>query len=726
MSIGKQLLGVVVTALLGLPVIVAQTSGPTGPKVGKAIRHDISKRIGEMEQAAVPPTQFRREIPLRKPPDLGRPADTPGPPDPARQTETRPLPGLASTPAPLLNVEGLNDDDNASIIGGRIVPPDTEGDVGVNYYVQWINLIFAVYSKDGTDCADGSATPGCIATGGGPFAGNRLWSGFGGFCETNNDGDPIVLYDHLAGRWFFSQFSINQGIQCVALSQGGDPRGPYDRWEFVVSPGQNNDFPKFGLMPDAYYLSLRDFPSGATFASAVAFDRAAMLVGAASPTFVKFGLPCLAGNCPDGIEPPHLEGPAPPPGTPGFFTRAWDDDFDGPLTGADGYRVWKFVPDFVTPASSTFSEEPFVVGSPFDSTMCGFFQRNCIVQPSPGERLDPVDELQMYRAQFRHFADRDSIVLNTTVDATGTNVAGVRWAELRDTGSGWFLHQDGTYAPADGENRWLGSAAMDGSGGIALGFSVSSSSTFPSIRYTSRTAADPLGMLPGGEVELIAGSDVQTSSFNRWGDYSALSVDPTDDCTFWYTQEYQADDLDGRTDFDFKTRIGSFKLPSCGPAVCGDGICGPGEDCFGCPADCELTVPGVGQCGNGICEAGDGEDCVTCPTDCNGKQFGRPSRQFCCGFGGTNPVGCADSRCTTGGFQCTEVPGPPVTVCCGDSSCDPSGAECDACGQDCVGDPICEPACVPTARQERGPRRCSDGLDNDCDGLIDGADPGCQ
>jgi hypothetical protein len=317
-------------------------------------------------------------------------------------------------------------------------------------------------------------------------------------------------------------------------------------------------------MPNAYYLSLRDFPAGdGDFASAVAFDRAAMLAGNPSAGFVKFGLPCLSNNCPDAIQPPHLEGPAPAAGTPGIYSRTWDDEFQGPLTGTDGYRLWRFVPDFATPANSTFTELRIVPSAGFDSTMCGAFQVSCIPQPPGGEKLDPIDELQMYRAQYRHFPTHDSLVINTTVDATGKNVAGIRWAELRNAGGGWTLHQEGTYAPDDGHHRWMGSAAMDKNGNIALGYSVSSRDVFPSIRYTSRLANDPLGTLPGGEVELVAGSDVQKKSFNRWGDYSTMSVDPVDGCTFWYTQEYQADDGDGRQDFDFKTRIGSFKLPSC-------------------------------------------------------------------------------------------------------------------------------------------------------------------
>ena len=525
---------------------------PRQPVVGRALQFDVSLPLARLGASVGRRPMVDRQVnPLRPPHRTGRP-DFDGQPDPLRQSEPRLSDALALTPPPLLTFEGLSDDDNATVVGFRVVPPDTNGAAGPNHYVQWINLIYAVYNK----------TTGAIVPGGGPFAGNSIWASFGGPCEDNNDGDPIVLYDHLADRWLLSQFSINEGIQCVAVSTTGDPLGSYFRWAFVVSPGQNNDYPKFGLMPDAYYLSLRDFPSNdGDFASAVAFDRTAMVAGNPSPTFVKFGLPCLANDCPDGIQPPHLEGPPPAAGTAGVFTRFWDDEWEGGLKGSDGVRLWTFTPNFTTPAASTFVES-FISGASFDSRMCGAYQVKCINQPGGGERLDPFDELQMYRAQFRHFAGHDSLVINTTVDSTGRNVAGIRWAELRNTGTGWTIHQESTYAPDDGEHRWMGSAAMDQDGNIALGYSVSSRRTFPSIRYTSRLAGDTLGTMPGGEVVLVAGSDVQARSFSRWGDYSAMSVDPVDGCMFWYTQEYQAND-DARKDFDFKTRIGKFKLTGC-------------------------------------------------------------------------------------------------------------------------------------------------------------------
>ncbi|HEX9736841.1 MAG TPA: hypothetical protein VGG06_33155 [Thermoanaerobaculia bacterium] len=589
------------------PAAVAESGRIVGPVIGTQIHADVSPPLRDVKPLPPKAAGFEKEISHQPPPAHGR-GNAPGRQDPRRQTEDRPLEAAALTPAPILNFAGLSDDDNAATIGGRVVPPDTNGDIGPDHFVQYINLIWAVW--DVTRDVSGAPTGVSLALG--PLPGNSFWSGFGGPCQTNNDGDPIVLYDHLADRWLVSQFSINEGIQCVAVSTSPDPTGTYFRYAFTVSPGENNDYPKLGLMPDAYYLSLRDFPSNdGTFAGFVAFDRAALLAGGAV-TFVKFSLPCAAGDCPDGVQPPHLEGPAPAAGTPGFFTRFWDDDFDGPLTGTDGVRIWEFDPDFNTPANSTFTELAIVPLPDYDSTVCGFFQRNCIPVPKQGggSALDPIDELQMYRAQYRSFGGHDSLVINTTVDADGSDTAGILWAELRDTGSGWSLHQNGVYAPSGGLHRWMGSAAMNGFGDVALGYSVANRNTFPSVRYVTRQAADPLGTLPGGEVELIAGTGTQTQA-NRWGDYSSMSVDPVDDCTFWYTQEY----YENTASFDFKTRVGAFGGPSCGAA----------------PPPPPPPPPPPGCDNDGVCESG--EDCLSCANDCAGVTSGKPANRFCCGNG---------------------------------------------------------------------------------------------
>lgn len=521
--------------------------GTVGAQVSQAVRHDTSPPLNEMSVKRIG-DRADRAIPLRVPADLDqRHKPTEAGPDPVRQSVFSPGPTSVATPSPILSFDGLSDDDNSAVLGFRVVPPDTNGDVGRSHYVQFINLIFAVYDK-----ATGTRVFG-------PVPGNLPWSGFGGICEENNDGDPVVLYDHLADRWVFSQFAIGaDGHQCVAVSATGDPPGPYHRYDFVVSPGAFNDYPKLGVWPDGYYLTANEFNSTFEGAIAVAFERDEMLQGAPAQ-MVKFGPLGCGTECFFSLQPSHLEGPAPRGDVPNTFVMAFDDETWGTGTNPDGYRLWDFSVDWANPANSSFTALGQVDTAEFDSEMC-HFTFGCILQPTPGERLDPLAQFTMYRAQYRSFRGHDSLVLNHTVDVNGKSLGGIRWVELRRESGGWFLHQTGTYAPADGNHRWMGSVAMDSSGNIALGFSVSSRTTFPSVRYATRTADDPLGQLPGGEMELVAGAGVQQASFNRWGDYSSMSVDPVDDCTFWYTQEYYAN----TGSFDFKTRIGSFKLPNCG------------------------------------------------------------------------------------------------------------------------------------------------------------------
>jgi hypothetical protein len=417
-----------------------------------------------------------------------------------------------------------------------------------------INLVWAVYDK---------ATGARIY---GPVPNNILWSGFGGPCETNNNGDPIVLYDHLADRWLFSQIAIaGTGHQCFAISTTPDPTGPYYRYDFEVSDGLN-DYPKLGVWPDAYYMTANEFDStGANYLGpmAIAFDRSAMLAGVNPALGVKFGqigFFCLF-ECFFSLQPSHLEGPPPPQGTPNTIAMAFDDQTWGSGVDPDGYRLWNFNVNWSSPLQSTLTPLAQIDTVPFDAELCAFGP--CVPQPAPGELLAVLGQFTMYRAQYRNFGTYQTLVLNHTVDP-GNNTPGIRWVELRKTTGSWFLYQTGTFAPADGVSRWMGSIAMDGAGNIALGYSVSGPSTFPSIRYITRTASDPLGTLGGGEVTLVDGSDVQTNSVNRWGDYSTMSVDPVDNCTFWYTQEYQSNDGDLQRDRDFKTRIGSFKLGTCG------------------------------------------------------------------------------------------------------------------------------------------------------------------
>ncbi|MGB5175725.1 MAG: hypothetical protein WBQ30_13390, partial [Thermoanaerobaculia bacterium] len=595
--------------MLALALSPAWAQGPA-VATGQAIRHDTSPPLRDMAIPAAPFTGLSKEVPLMEKPDFGK---DPSLAEPDGGLQSAFAPSFAPTPSPSLSVPGLSEQDNRDTVGFSVVPPDTNGDIGLDensnrIYIQYINSVWGVFDVTGSLTA-------------GPFTGNSFWVGFGGFCEANNDGDPVVLYDDTAGRWFFSQFSVNQGIQCVAVSTTSDPLGPYHRYEFVVTPGGANDYPKLGVWDDgttgssgqsAYTFTTRDFGgAGGSFSvGAGVMERDAMLVGAPA-SFIKFINPCSAADCVEGQLPPHLAGPTPPAGTCPTYWTAVDAAFDDSPYANDGYRNHTLCVDWANLPSSTYTEGPFVVaGSNFDRFI------NTISPVNGGEALDSLAFFTMYRAQYRWFGDNARVVLNTTVDAGGER-AGIRWAETRSTDgdSGWFLQQDGTFAPDDGIERWMGSIAQDQDGNIALGYSATSGSLFPSVRYTSRMAGDAAGTMPGGEVSCHEGTGAQVGSSGRWGDYSSMSVDPTDDCTFWYTQEY----YQTTGSFDFNTRICRFGFAECGggcditedpEATCDDGLdndCDGDFDCF--DADCDTNPACECQPVDEICDNGTDDDC---------------------------------------------------------------------------------------------------------------------
>jgi len=447
--------------------------------------------------------------------------------------------------APSLNIASpLQNFDGVTNVNG-VLPPDTNGDVGPNHYMQWVNLSFAIYSKNGTLLY-------------GPAAGNTLWSGFGGACQTTNDGDPIVQYDHLADRWMVSQFALpnypsGPFYQCIAVSQTGDPTGAWYRYQFQISTTKLNDYPHFGVWPDGYYMSINQFV-GNTWggAGAVAFERSKMLVGQPAQ-MVYFDLYSVDPNL-GGMLPADLDGPAPAAGTPNVFAQM-DDNAYG--YSPDQLRLYDFHVDWANPSNSTFTQSNTLLTAAFDSNMCAG-SRNCIPQQGTTRKLDAIADRLMYRLQYRNFGSYQTIVANHTVDATSTDRAGIRWYELRNNGSGWNIYQQGTFSP-DATHRWMGSIAMDASGNIGLGYSASSSTSYASIRYTGRVAGDALGTLPQGEGTIINGTGYQSHTASRWGDYSSLSLDP-DGCTFWFTSEY----IQTSGSANWRTRIGSFQLPGCG------------------------------------------------------------------------------------------------------------------------------------------------------------------
>lgn len=544
----------------------------SAPIIERSVKHDRSpalRNLPPLPPQAGPKFRDRRLLRLTPSRIPHRPVLS----DPVVQSS----PGSLSAPATSQNFEGISSLDQAYTIGW-VLPPDTNGDIGPNHYVQVVNVTFAVYDRSGKRLY-------------GPAAINTVWQGFGGACEMSNDGDPTVLYDHLADRWLISQLAIpnfpdGPFYQCIAVSETGDPLGNYHRYAFVINNSWLNDYPKLGVWPDGYYLSVNQFlcmdlipPFGYYDCQwkgprVAAFERAEMLQGNSDARMVAFDLP--PSNL-GGLLPSDLDGPPSPAGTPNVFAQVDDGAWFNPPV-PDRLQLWEFHVDWTTPPNSTFGpslpNQPDVSATtlataPFDSNMCGY-DPNCIPQPGqdilglPSPGLDALSDRLMHRLQYRRFPTHESLVATHTVDV-GNDRAGIRWYELRkEPGAGWSIYQQGTYAPADGDHRWMGSIAMDSAGNIALGFSVASPTTWPSIRYVMRQASDPLGEM-GTETPMIDGSGAQEDSSGRWGDYSAMSVDPTDDCTFWYTQEYyQTIDLFyGR---NWQTRVAAFREPSCGSA----------------------------------------------------------------------------------------------------------------------------------------------------------------
>lgn len=438
-------------------------------------------------------------------------------------------------------------------------PPDPVGDVGPDHYLAMSNVYFSVYSKTGTLLY-------------GPAANNTLWSGFGGDCESDNDGDPIVLYDQIADRWVLTQFTASgpNFYNCVAVSESSDPLGAYYRYAF--STGSNfPDYPKYGVWPDAYFISTREF-DGRTGpflgVGAWALNRADMIAGNPSPQVVSFfATPTSAGgayNLGDGLLPSDLDGQNPPPaGSPNFFVGAMDDGA-GYGAPADALTVWEFDVDFTTPANSSFGLAATIPIAPYDTQFSPCSGRSCIPQPGTTNELDILSYRQrpMHRLAYRNFGTHEALVTNQSVEATG-GIAGMRWWEIRDPNGTPVVYQEGTFAPgvSDGIHRWMGSIAMDEAGNMALGYSASDgTSTYPSVWYAGRLEIDPLGTLPQGEGSFVDGTGSQTGS-QRWGDYTSMNIDPVDDCTFWYVNQY----VPTTSLRDWQLRVGSFRFDECGP-----------------------------------------------------------------------------------------------------------------------------------------------------------------
>ncbi len=521
----------IVALLLVLPAAGQVANAPNTDAVTvvrQSLHNDVSLPLRDLIKAAPVPdaaTLHPREaeparlIPL--PPGLNTPDQT----DTIHQ-RTSALAPASLAPTAGLSFEGLGNNSLGFTVNSA--PPDTNGAVGSTQYVQWVNSSFAVFNK----------TNGALIAG--PTAGNTLWTGFGGGCETNNDGDPIVVYDKAANRWVFTQFSVSTTpfLQCVAVSTTSDATGTFNRYSFSYS--NFDDYPKMGVWPDAYYITFNMF-NGNTFvgSDACAYDRNAMLNGQPATQVCK-----QQNSSVGGLLPSDLDGATPPPaGSPNYMV----------FFGSNNLNLFKFHVDFTTPSNSTFTG-PTVIPVAAFSALCG--GGTCVSQPGTNQKLDSLADRLMYRLAYRNLGTHESLVVNHSVTA-GTG-GGVRWYELQNPNGTVALVQQSTFAP-DSQFRWMGSIAMDQAGDMALGYSVSSTTTSPSIAFTGRLATDPSSTMQA-EATVISGTGSQIGGLNRWGDYSAMQIDPVDDCTFWYTQEY----MKTTGSFNWNTHIATFKFPSCG------------------------------------------------------------------------------------------------------------------------------------------------------------------
>ena len=485
------------------------------------------------------------------------------------------------------NFPGLGNGFSGFTVTGA--PSDDNLAVGPNDVVQVVNASYAVFSKTGTVIL-------------GPISFATLFSGNSN-CTRSSYSDPIALYDRQADRWVlsilgFDSTSSGPFYHCIAVSTSGDPTGSYVRYSFV-SATNLPDYPKMSVWPDAYYVTYNMFNGNTLLGAQVcAHNRGAMLAGQAETA------QCFMTSSSDaGLLPADVDGStAPPAGSPNYLLSL--------ASVANNLSLWKFHVDWTTPANSTFSGPTDMAVAAFNEACNG--GGTCIPQSGTSTQLDSLGDRLMYRLAYRNFGDHESLVANHSVNAGSET--GVRWYEIRSPGSTATVYQQGTYAP-DSNHRWMASLAMDSAGDIGVGFSVSGSAIHPQIHYSGRLSSDPLGTLPQGEASIIDGAGSQTTytcfpffscALTRWGDYTGMQVDPSDDCTFWYTDQY----IPSNGSFNWSTRLATFKFPSCGANLVATtttlAAIPSGSSIYGTAVQLNATVTGSGGTPTGAVTFKDG------------------------------------------------------------------------------------------------------------------------
>ncbi|MGB4987715.1 MAG: hypothetical protein WBO10_00640, partial [Pyrinomonadaceae bacterium] len=463
-------------------------------------------------------------------------------------------------PTPVTNFEGPGE--GMPNYNATVAPPDTTLAVGPNHVVAWVNSRYAVFSKSGTPLLGGD----------GYVNGNTLFTGVGNVCETTNRGDPILQYDRAADRWILSQFAFNTSggspiapyLQCIAVSTTNNPTGSYFRYSVTfsaTSPSGFNDYGKLGIWPDGYYIAYNMFggsPAGSnTGAGLCVSDRTKMLAGDAGATTLCAPIAFYGGG--GSFLPADVDGSTPPTDVSqgGMFIRQ---------STTPSLRILKLKPDFtggtVTLTDGFGGAAGSFINVPLPTTTrpCNGTGGTCVEQPGTANRLDTLGSRLMYRAAYRNRAGVDSLMVAQSVDpdGAGTRSAAMRWYEIRSPlTAAPTLFQNGTFDPGGTGDRWMGSVAMDGAGNMMMGYSLVNAGTSlkPSIAITGRLAGDPANTMQA-ETIAVTGVGSQTGTLTRWGDYTTIQIDPTDDATFWFIGQYLAED----GTFNWRTRIISYKF----------------------------------------------------------------------------------------------------------------------------------------------------------------------
>lgn len=539
--------------------VEAQGPGVRGPFTQKGTSAALNGDLRRLSN--IPPTGEPRQQPLR-----GRLSNLMEdlPAVPAGQAQNA-LPAAAAMPSTTVNFNGIG-------WTGVGWPPDPNGDVGPNHYIQAVNSSFAVYGKTGTLLA-------------GPITFDTLFAPLGTSTPCgnhNNEGDPVVLYDQLANRWLVSDFGFSISLlgspqppyyECIAVSKTSDPvTGGWYLYALLADSTLLNDYPKFGLWPDAYYMTANMYrlSNNDVFVRVWALDRNAMLNGSLNAVF--FDLPTCAGTSAScsvySLLPANLRGALPPAGSPNYLAN-----IEAPNTGAaipfnsSVVHLWKFHVDWTTPSNSTLTGAPDVAVATFlepISKSGSSLVFNVIPQQGTRTKLDSLGDRLMMQLQYRNLGGQESLwATHTVVQKVGsTNVAAVRWYQIGITGGVPSLAQQGNVVGSDTTSRWMPSIAVDKNGDAVVGYSASSATIHPGIRYAGRLSTDPAGQMAQGEAVLLNGTGSQTSyllnPITRWGDFTAMTIDPSDGCTFWYTNEYYQ-----ANGYRWRTRIGAVKFSNC-------------------------------------------------------------------------------------------------------------------------------------------------------------------